>query len=127
LLDRWPTALALLFTIDSVVHPGVPTAWLMLVLPVGYLVIGAARRTLTTRRTLLVQLGGLAGYAMLALAAVLASPVTSTVLIGLGWLAHAGWDVWHHRRNAVVPRGYAEWCAVVDTVIGLTVLAVAVR
>ncbi|MEU7898144.1 hypothetical protein AB0B45_35445 [Nonomuraea sp. NPDC049152] len=25
-------------------------------------------------------------------------------------------------RRAVVPRGYAEWCAVVDAVIGLTVI-----
>jgi hypothetical protein len=90
------------------------------------MVIGAARRTLTTRRIVLVQVGGLVAYGILVLAALAASPPAGTVLIGLGWLAHAGWDVWHHRRNEVVPRGYAEWCAVVDAVIGLTVLSVTV-
>jgi hypothetical protein len=126
LLDRWPTALGLLVTLDNMIRPSVPAAWLMLILPVGYLVIGAFRRTITTRWMLIVQLAGLAAYAVLVFVTLLVSPGAGTYLIAFGWLAHAAWDVWHHRHNAVVPRGYAEWCAVVDAVIGVTVLVVAV-
>jgi hypothetical protein len=125
LLSRWPTALALLCTVDNMLHPRPVAAWSLLVLPVGYLLIGAVRRTLRPRRVLLVQLAGLGAYGALALAATVAAPRAGLVLIGAGWLAHAAWDRWHHRREAVVPRPYAEWCGVVDTVIGVSVLAVA--
>ena len=27
-------------------------------------------------------------------------------LVGAGWIVHAGWDLWHHRRNLVVPRPF---------------------
>jgi hypothetical protein len=124
-LNRWPTWFALLVTVDNLVDPRPVPAAAVLVLPVAYLTIGAVRRTLRPRRVLLVQLGGLAAYLLLVLAATVTSGDLSLVLIGSGWLAHAGWDVWHHRHNAVVPRGFAEWCIVFDAVIGLTVLAVA--
>jgi hypothetical protein len=125
-LNRWPTVFALLVTVDNLVDPRPVPAWAMLVLPLGYLVIGTARGTLRPRRVLVTQLAALAAYLVLVLAATVTSGDARLYLIGAGWLAHAGWDAWHHRRDAVVPRGYAEWCAVVDAVIGLSVLAVAV-
>ena len=125
-LRRWPTVLALLCTVDNMINPRPLSPWAMLVLPVGYLVIGGLRGKLQPGRTLLVQLAGLGAYVLLAVAAATASPRTSLILIGAGWLAHAGWDLWHHRRDAVVPRPYAEWCSVVDVVVGVSVLVVAV-
>ncbi|WP_306214531.1 hypothetical protein [Actinoplanes sp. RD1] len=124
-LDRWPTAFALLVTVDNLVHPRPLPAWTMLVLPLGYLAIGAVRRTLRPRKVLATQLTGLAVSLLLVLLATVSSGDTSLYLIGAGWLAHAGWDAWHHRRSAVVPRGYAEWCLMVDIVIGLSVIAFA--
>jgi hypothetical protein len=124
-LNRWPTAFALLVTVDNLVDPRPVPAWIMLVLPLGYLVIGTARRTLRPRRVLVTQLVGLAAYLLLVPAATVTSGDTSLYLIGAGWLAHVGWDAWHHHRDAVVPRGFTEWCMVVDAVIGLSVLAVA--
>jgi hypothetical protein len=124
-LNRWPTAFALLVTVDNLVDPRPLPAWAMLVLPLGYLVIGTVRRTLRPRRVLITQLAGLAAYLLLVLAATVTSGDTSLYLIGAGWLAHAGWDAWHHRQDAVVPRGFAEWCIVVDAVVGLSVLAFA--
>lgn len=125
LADRWPTALALLVTLDNMLDPRPVSPWLLLVLPGGYLLIGAARRTLRPRRTALLQLAGLGAYAGLTVTAVLTAGDLGLYLIAAGWLGHAGWDVWHHRRGAVVPRGYAEFCAVLDIVVGLSVLAVA--
>jgi hypothetical protein len=125
LIARWPTALALLITVDNLLHPRGLAPVMMLVLPVAYLVIGAVRRTLRPRRILLLQVAGLLGYALLALAALAAGPALGNYLVGAGWLVHAGWDYWHHRRDLVVPRAYAEWCGVLDTVVGVSVIAYA--
>jgi hypothetical protein len=125
LLARWPTALALLVTVDMIVEPAALAPWKLLVLAFAYLTIGAVRRTLRPRAVLIRQLAAMAVYAGLLLAAVLAGPVLSVYLVGLGWLAHAGWDYWHFRRNEVVPRPFAEWCGVVDVVIGISVLTYA--
>ena len=126
LAHRWPTGLALLMTVDMWVDPSVLSPWTMLVLPGGYLVIGVARRTLggpgrarhPTRRPGRLgrpdagrgrwPAGGRAEW-----------------LVAFGWLAHAGWDLVHHRSGRVVPRGYAEWCGVLDVALaGIMILAI---
>jgi hypothetical protein len=35
----------------------------------------------------------------------------------IGGMAHGVWDVIHIRRDQVVSRGYAGWCAVLDLLI----------
>ncbi|MGW3609934.1 hypothetical protein ACWD6N_08590 [Micromonospora sp. NPDC005163] len=119
---RWPTGLALLMTVDNWVDPGVLTPWAMLVLPGGYLVIGLARGTLRGPGVLTTQLLGLAGWVTLTLVAVTAGGRTAAWLVAFGWLAHAAWDLVHHRIGRVVPRGYAEWCGVLDAAVGVTVI-----
>jgi hypothetical protein len=119
---RWPAWLGLgmgwLMAPDGPISP-----WSVLVLPGGYLLIGGVRRTLGSPGILAVQLAGLAAYVALALAAIAAVPQVAVLLVGLGWLVHAGWDVVHHRLNRVVPRGYAQCCAVVDVIVGISVLS----
>jgi hypothetical protein len=122
---RWPTALALLITVDMLVEPAALPPWKLLVLAFAYLTIGAVRGTLRPRAVLIRQVAAMAVYLGLLLAAVLARPVLSVWLVGLGWLAHAGWDYWHFRKNEVVPRAFAEWCGTVDAVIGVSVLGYA--
>lgn len=119
---RWPTWIALLLTFGAWTDPFVPPPLILLALPGAYLVIGAYRRTLGVPKVLALQLAGFAAYLALALVALSADENLARYLIAGGWLAHALWDLAHHRANAVVPRGYAEWCAVVDAVIGLTVI-----
>jgi hypothetical protein len=122
LLSRWPTALALLCTVDLVIRPQPLAPWTLLALAFGYLIIGTVRRTLHPRPVLIRQLAALAGYLLLILISVFADVVLSTYLVGAGWLAHTGWDYWHHRRDEVVPRAFAEWCGVLDAVVGITVI-----
>ncbi|WP_410818098.1 hypothetical protein [Micromonospora sp. 050-3] len=125
LAHHWPAGLALLLTVDMWVDPGVLSPWTMLVLPGGYLVIGMARRTLGGRGVLAAQLAGLAIWVALTLVAVLAGGRTADWLVAFGWLAHAGWDVVHHRNRRVVPRGYAEFCVVLDVALAaVMVLAI---
>ncbi|MEV4659500.1 hypothetical protein [Micromonospora sp. NPDC049301] len=122
LARRWPTGLALLMTVDMVVDPMVLSPWTMLVLPAGYLVIGLTRRTLRGPGVLTTQLLGLVGWVALTLVAVTVGGRTAAWLVAFGWLAHAGWDLVHHRSGRVVPRGYAEWCGVLDAAVGVTVI-----
>ncbi|WP_430502017.1 hypothetical protein ACQRWP_10285 [Micromonospora trifolii] len=125
LAHRWPTGLALLMTVDMWVDPSVLSPWTMLVLPVGYLVIGVARRTLGGRGVLATQLAGLAVWVALTLVAVMAGGRAADWLVAFGWLAHAGWDLAHHRNRRVVPGGYAEFCAVLDVALAaVMVLAI---
>ncbi|MET7752238.1 hypothetical protein [Micromonospora sp. NPDC005367] len=122
LVRRWPTGLALLMTVDLWISPTVLGPWTLLVLPAGYLIIGAYRRRLRGPGVLARQLAGLAVWSALALFAAAAGGRSAAWLVALGWLGHAVWDVVHHRRHGVVPRGYAEWCGVLDTVVGVTIV-----
>ncbi|MFF4874494.1 hypothetical protein [Micromonospora sp. NPDC000668] len=125
LARRWPTGLALLMGLDMVFDPQVLSPWTMLALPGGYLLIGVVRRTLRGPGVLATQLAGLAGWVALTLVAVTAGGRTGAWLVAFGWLAHAGWDLVHHRTGRVVPRGYAEWCGVLDaTLAGVMILAI---
>ena len=60
-----------------------------------------------------------------ALAATLVSPELGSVIVAVGLIAHAGWDIvlWQARRQ-VVARSFVEWCAAFDLVVGAGILAV---
>ncbi len=69
--------------------------------------------------------------AMLVLAATAITAVSvearwAGVLVAAGLLAHAAWDAYHHRIRCVVARSMAEFCAVLDTLLAIAVLAVTV-
>jgi hypothetical protein len=77
------------------------------------------------RRPLIPQVLAFVGYGGLALLALAIDPRAGLVLAGLTLAAHAGWDVVHHRRGAVVPRSLAEACLALDLLLGLGVVALA--
>ncbi|MET8233821.1 hypothetical protein ABZS77_24430 [Micromonospora sp. NPDC005298] len=122
LARRWPTGLAVLMTVDMWVDPFVLSPWTMLVLPGGYLLIGVVRRSLRGPGVLATQLVGLVVWVALTLVAVAAGGRTAAWLVAFGWLAHAGWDLAHHRTGRVVPRGYAEWCGVLDAALAAVMI-----
>lgn len=94
----------------------------MLVLPGGYLLIGLYRRTLRGPGVLATQLVGLAVWGTLTLVAVVVGGRSAEWLVALGWLAHAGWDLAHHRSGRVVPRGYTEFCGVLDAILAAVMI-----
>ena len=49
----------------------------------------------------------------------------SAVLLGLGFIAHGGWDWLHHDHHGPTPvrTGYPPFCVVADVVIGVPLLA----
>jgi hypothetical protein len=64
------------------------------------------------------------GFGAVAIAAVAAAPAAAPYVLAAGWLAHAAWDVVHHRIGRVVPRWYAETCLVADLSIATALLTV---
>jgi hypothetical protein len=84
-------------------------------------VVGVARGTWRTPANR-IQLFGVVGFGAVALGAYLVQPLLAGILIAVGLAAHAAWDIVHHRRNAVVSRSYAEFCAALDITLAVVVL-----
>lgn len=132
LVRRWPTGLGVVGAAVSLilVLPLPDTvqlaagAWGVLLAAVIYLAWGTARGTLASRRLLTVQVGAVLGFGALAIAAMAAGPDIARYLLAGGWLLHAAWDVAHHRADRVVPRWWAETCAVIDVTVALFLLIV---
>lgn len=117
LRHRWPTWLALALVVATFAD-GLPAlellAWLLVVLPVCYLIFGALRGELHRPGVLMLQTAGLLGFGVLAMVALAVDHGFGWYVLAAGWLGHAAWDFAHHRTKRVVPRAWAEWCFVVD-------------
>ncbi len=129
---RWPSATgAVAAAVSLVLVSPLPDAgqlavgaWGVLLAAVIYLGWGSARGALVERRVLAIQLGAVLGFGALAIAAVAAGLEVARFALAGGWLAHAAWDVAHHRAGRVVPRWWAETCAVIDVTVALFLLVV---
>lgn len=129
----WPTLVGLALGIALLLdlepwQPSEPTTALLPGLAIAYLVFGAVRGQLRRRGVLRLQVVGLVIFGACALVAVLVDPAVGHYVAGAGWIAHAAWDVAHHRDLSrhhavgVVPRGYAEFCIVLDLLIGASLI-----
>jgi hypothetical protein len=132
LTRRWPSAVGLGAAVASLalVSP-LPaqlqiwiSAWSVLLAAVIYLTWGSARGDLGDRRWLSAQTAAVLGFGAVAIAAVAVDPAAARYVLAAGWLAHAAWDVVHHRAGRVVPRWYAETCMVADVLLAIVLLTV---
>jgi hypothetical protein len=129
---RWPTWVGLAVTAASVALlaplPGPARAWVsawcVLAAAVIYFAWGTARGDLDQRTWLTAQTAGVLGFGATAIAAVAVAPDLTRYVLAAGWLAHAAWDVIHHRADRVVPRWYAETCMVIDLCVAAVLLTV---
>jgi hypothetical protein len=132
LARRWPAALGVVAAVNSLVllarFPAPAqvwvSAWCVLLAAVIYLTWGTARGDLGDRRLLTAQTAAVLGFGAIALAAVAVDPHAAHYVLAAGWLAHATWDVVHHRLDRVVPRWYAETCLVADLTLAAALLTV---
>ena len=62
------------------------------------------------------------GFGSIALAGLYVDPDLGRYLLAAGWFGHAAWDVAHHIANKVMPRSYAEFCGVVNLLLGFAIL-----
>jgi hypothetical protein len=132
LARRWPAALGAVAAINSfALIARLPesaqawiSAWCVLLAAVIYLTWGTARGDLGNRQLLTAQTAAVLAFGAIAMAAVTVDPAASRYVLAAGWIAHAAWDVVHHRMGRVVPRWYAETCLVADLVLAAALLTV---
>ena len=113
-----------LITIGLLASRTNPTWW-MLGLALILLVVGLVLRALRPAWGLPLQAAAMAVVIAVALVVAHLAPPWGALLAGAGLLAHAAWDIHHHRTERVVPRSLSEFCAVLDTVLGLALIATA--
>ncbi|MFC7550449.1 hypothetical protein [Plantactinospora sp. GCM10030261] len=86
------------------------------------IVTGFVRRTWTRADLYRWQPYAAVAFLALSLGALWFAPETGRVLIAVGLIGHALWDLAHWRRHQVVSRSLAEWCLALDFTLGAGVL-----
>jgi hypothetical protein len=62
------------------------------------------------------------GFGAVALIALYVDPDLGGYFVAAALLGHAGWDAYHFLRDRVVARSYAEFCGVLDLLVGAAIL-----
>ena len=127
-LDRrwaaWVMLLAglpLAFFISSI--SGIDPSVVLLVAAPVFLVLGVARGQWQRPDGLPLQTAGMLAFGSTTLVALCyVYPDLGGKLVGIAILGHAAWDAYHYLRDRVVVRSYAEFCAIVDLLLGAAIL-----
>ena len=99
-----------------------PSVVLLVTAPV-FLVLGVARGQWQRPGGLPLQSAGMLAFGSTVLVALFyVNPDLGGKLVGIAILSHGAWDAYHYLRNRVVARSYAEFCAVVDLLLGTAIL-----
>ncbi|WP_378742484.1 hypothetical protein [Nocardia brasiliensis] len=122
---RWPTLVGVVVALALPV--ATPDAsWIgaviLIAAAVAYPLFGAYRRHLHGRNLLLVQAISFVAFIAVAVVVLLIDETVGRYLLAGGFLAHAAWDFAHHRADRMVPRWYAEFCAVVDVLVAVVLV-----
>jgi hypothetical protein len=68
------------------------------------------------------QLGAAGVFGAIAIVSVVAPAPVTGILVVVGLIGHAVWDLVHHARNQVVSRRYSEFCAALDLALAVVVV-----
>jgi hypothetical protein len=122
----WPAFAGTFVVITAAKVAALPVdaTWLLLAAAAVLAVVGVTRGGVRPAHGLPLQVLAMAGFGGAAAAALVLDPRVGGVLVALGLLGHAAWDVHHHRSHRVVTRSLAEFCAVLDTLLAVAILAV---
>lgn len=122
-MAAWPLFLVAfgLITIGFVV-PGFNPSWWMLGIVAILVVYGLVKGGLRPPWGIPMQASAMIVLAAAAITVANLGAPWAGLLVSAGLLAHAAWDVYHHRVDRVVARSMAEFCGVLDTLLALVVL-----
>ena len=87
---------------------------------------GLVRGVLRPGYGLPLQTVALLGFGAVAAVALLVDADVGSYLVAAGLLAHAAWDLHHHRTGRVVARSLAEFCLLLDASLAVLIVAVTV-
>lgn len=99
----------------------------MLALASVMLIVGLVRRGWTPTWRLPLQTAAMLVLGAVALLATQTAPTAGGLLVAAALLAHAGWDIHHHRTGRVVTGSLATFCCALDVVLAALVAIVALR
>jgi len=119
------TVLSVLLVLDLLDVLPVDTAVAMSIVGVLLWLWTVARRLFTDTGTFSLQTAGLVGFGAVTLVCGALAPRWGILLVGVGFLAHGAWDAYHYRVDKVVHRPYAEFCGVLDLLIGSALIVAA--
>jgi hypothetical protein len=100
----------------------VDSSLVLLVAALVFVVVGAVRGQLRSPGGLTLQAAGMLGFGVVALMALFVAPGLGAYLVAFALLGHAAWDAYHYLRDRVVARSYAEYCGVLDLLVGWAIL-----
>jgi hypothetical protein len=125
--DRPWTAWVVLFAGLPLAFVLPATSWTdrsMILLVVGavFAIVGVALGLLVKPGGLPLQTVGMLAFGSAILVALYVDPGLGGKLVGITILGHGAWDAYHYLRNTVVQRSYAEFCTVVDLLLGAAIL-----
>jgi hypothetical protein len=125
----WPGFFASVVVITLVRLDLVPVeaTWALLAVAALFAAIGLARAVHRPIGDLPLQALAMTVFGATAAVALLVSPFIRALLVAAALFAHAGWDVFHHVKNKVMVRSMAEFCFVLDSVLGLAIVIVTLR
>lgn len=121
--STWPVlggGLALVFGLQAL--DLVSPAGVMVGLALAVLLWGMVRGTPHGRENLALQAAGAVVFGALAVTGLLVDPDLGRWFVAAGWFCHGIWDFAHltlARLKGVVAPTFAEWCAVVDMLVGM--------
>jgi hypothetical protein len=95
---------------------------ILLVAALVFLALGVARGQLGKPAGLPLQTAGVLAFGSIALVALYVDQNLGGTLVAIALIGHATWDAYHFLRNRVVSRSYAEFCAVLDLLLGVAIL-----
>jgi hypothetical protein len=121
----WPMfAVAFVLMTIGFLVPGVDPSWWMLGVVACLVAYGLARGARRPSWGVPLQSAAMILLAAIAITAVNVGATWAGFLVAAGLLGHALWDAYHHHVDRVVVRSMAEFCAVLDTLLALVVIAV---
>jgi hypothetical protein len=94
----------------------------LFLLAVAFLVVGVVRGQWRETNSFPLETIGMIVFAAIALVVLNVNLVRAGYIAAIALFAHAIWDAVHLWRNRVVARSYAEFCAVLDAVLGVAIL-----
>lgn len=104
--------------------PAFDPGWAIVVGAVALAVFGLVRGAVRPGWGMPLQALAMTVIVLVALGVALLGDRVAGLLVGVGLLAHAAWDVHHLRTRRVVASSMAEFCCVLDTVLAVTLVVV---
>lgn len=104
-----------------------PLAILLILVSLYYIISGIVRKDLATPKLISIYVGIVTLFVTLGVVALTVSQPWSYYVVALGWLLHAVWDVYHYRKDKVVPKWVSEFCFVYDTLIAIILVVLAAQ